>query len=244
MRFTRLLFSGLALLVVTATAVPARSNGDVAALIKRQSQEFSDASATGNAAVLARYLDDNVTFMDEDGDVGTKKDLLAGTTPTPKDASHVLHQTDWHIQLYGKVAVTAFTDESSARFHGQTLKAKFRSTEVWIEKTDGWKMISSQTIALQVDPPAITLPTGVLSEYVGTYTAGGGFDVAIAQSGDALTASVNGSKPVGLKAEVKDVFFIPGQPRLRRIFRRDAGGAIIGFVSRREGHDVAFKRVT
>jgi hypothetical protein len=94
------------------------------------------------------------------------------------------------------VAVTAFTDESSVRFHGQLLKAKFRSTEVWIEEKAGWKMISSQTIALQVDPPAVRLPRSVLAEYVGTYTAGAGYDVAIARSGDSLTSSTNGSKPV------------------------------------------------
>lgn len=33
------------------------------------------------------------------------------------------------------------------------------------------------------------------------------------------------------------MFFAPGKPRTRRIFIRDANGAITGFVDRREGID-------
>jgi hypothetical protein len=49
--------------------------------------------------------------------------------------------------------------------------------------------------------------------------------------------------PVELKAELADVLFVPGQPRSRDIFQRDAKGRIIGFVSRREERDVVFKRI-
>jgi hypothetical protein len=41
-----------------------------------------------------------------------------------------------------------------------------------------------------------------------------------------------------LKAEAPDVFFVPGQPRVRKIFLRDASGHVTGFVDRREGRDV------
>lgn len=39
------------------------------------------------------------------------------------------------------------------------------------------------------------------------------------------------------------MLFTPGQPRLRKIIQRDARGKVTGFVSRREGHDLVFKRV-
>jgi hypothetical protein len=39
------------------------------------------------------------------------------------------------------------------------------------------------------------------------------------------------------------VLFVPGQPRIRDIFRRDGNGRIIGYVGRREERDVVFKRV-
>jgi len=231
-----------ATLALTAAA-PQPSAAGVIQLICKQSQQFSDASAKGDVKTLARLLDDNVTFVNENGEIGTKADLVAGGPPPPTPGvTNELVQHDLHVQLYGSTAVTSFVDESTVHFHGQVLVSRFRSTEVWIERRDGWKMISSQTIALQNDPPAIALPSDELAEYVGTYTAGPGYDVAIARAGDDLTASVNGGAPVTWKAEVRDVFFVPGQPRLRRIFQRDSSGTIVGFVTRREGHDITLKR--
>jgi hypothetical protein len=45
-----------------------------------------------------------------------------------------------------------------------------------------------------------------------------------------------------LQVEVRDVLFVAGQPRTRKIFQRDAKGAVTGFVDRREGEDLVFKR--
>ena len=59
-----------------------------AALIERQSQEFSDASASGDAATIAKYLDDRVIFMNETGEIGDKKGIVDGTQPTPKNIQH------------------------------------------------------------------------------------------------------------------------------------------------------------
>lgn len=45
-----------------------------------------------------------------------------------------------------------------------------------------------------------------------------------------------------LRIEARDVMFVPGQPRSRKIFQRDAAGRITGFADRREGRDVAWIR--
>ena len=42
--------------------------------------------------------------------------------------------------------------------------------------------------------------------------------------------------------ESADVLFIAGQPRVRRIFRRDGAGRVTGFIDRREGEDIDWKR--
>jgi ketosteroid isomerase-like protein len=227
---------------VLCAASLARAEEDVAALIKRQSQEFSDASASGDGKRLAMYLDDNVVFMNESGEIASKQDL-ASTTPGPKGVSNHLVQTDVVVQVHGNVAVTSFTDDSTVQFHGQTTHAKYRSTEVWMKKKAGWLMISSQTTAIPADPPAIKLPGKALEEYVGTYKAGNDFVIKIARSGDELTGSANGGKPYPIKVEMPDVLFTPGQPRIRRIFQRDAHGKITAFVARRDGHDITLTRV-
>jgi ketosteroid isomerase-like protein len=233
----------LATIGILAASLPVSAAEDVGALIKRQSQEFSDASASGDAAAFNRLLDDRVIFINEGGDIATKKDILASAGPSPKGFHNSLTQTDWNLQLHGDVAVTSFTDMQTAQVYGQVLHAKYRSTEVWLKEGADWRMISSQTIALQDDPPAAALSSTALDEYVGTYRGGPDFIYKITRNGDALGGAMSNGKPFVMKAELRDVLFTPGQPRLRRIFQRDAQGHITGFVSRREGHDLVFKRV-
>lgn len=234
------------LLALLAGCMPAfAATEDVAALIKRQSQEFSDASASGDAAVLDRYLDDRVTFMIENGSVVTKQDILASAGPSPKGISNHLVQADFHVQVYGPVAVTSFTDQSTVHAYGQVSHATYRSTEVWQKEAGGWRMISSQTTAVPQDPPAATLPVKVLDEYAGIYKAGTDVTFVIARHGDELTGIVNGGKPYAIKVELRDVLFTPGQPRLRRLVQRDANGKVIGIITRRDGLDaLVLKRVS
>jgi len=220
----------------------ARAEEDVAALIKRQSQEFSDASASGDAEVLGRYLDDRVVFMNETGAIAAKADIVASASQR-KAISQQLVQRDFAVQIHGNVAATSFTDDSTVQFHGQILRASYRSTEVWLKETAGWRMISSQTIAMADDPPAVKLHGKLLGEYVGTYRADDGFVFKIARSGDDLTGSVNGGAPYPIKAELADVLFTPGQPTMRRIVQRDPQGKVTGVVVRRDGHDLVLKRV-
>lgn len=227
------------LLAVGSAAVAA---GDDVATIKRQSQEFSDASATGDARVFEKYLDDNVIFMNESGSISTKRQIVEGASPPPKGITNHLEQSDFDVKLHGNVAVTIFTDNSTVSFFGQSLKARYRSTEVWLKEKDGWKMISSQTLALPDDPPGIQIPVRELDEYVGTYSAGPGYVIKIERDGESLISTTNGGQSSPLLIEVRDVLFTPGQPRLRRVFERDAAGKIVGFNSRREGHDLHFKR--
>ena len=227
----------IVLLALLAGCLPAFAAEDVAALIKRQSQEFSDASASGDAIVLDRYLDDRVTFMIEDGSVVSKHDILASAGPALKGISNHLVQTDFNVEVYGAVAVTRFTDQSTVSMAGQVSHANYRSTEVWLKEAAGWRMISSQTIAVPQDPPGIALPVTVLDEYAGTYKAGPDLTLVISRHGNELNGALNGGKPYAMKAEVRDVLFTPGQPRLRKIVQRDADGKVIGIISRRDGHD-------
>jgi hypothetical protein len=50
-------------------------------------------------------------------------------------------------------------------------------------------------------------------------------------------------KPVIWNSEASDVFFIIGDPRIRKIFQRDALGKIVGFVERRESWDIVWTKV-
>jgi ketosteroid isomerase-like protein len=235
--YAMIMFAVLATSAVHATE-------DVATKIKRQSQEFSDASASGDTKTLARYLDDHVIFINEGGDIATKKDITTPGPAGPKGVTNQLVQTDFNIEVHGKVAVTSFTDNATVHVGDQTMTPRFRSTEVWLDEGDAWRMISSQTVALSDDPPASSLTAGELDQYAGTYQAAPDFTVTITRQGSQLLSATNGAKPTTLLAEVRDVLFTPGQPRARRVFERDSHGKVTGFSSRREGHGVEFKKVS
>jgi len=231
------------IVLAVLAATPIHAAEDIAAKIKRQSQEFSDASASGDTKTLAKYLDDRVVFINEGGEIASKKDLTASSPPGPTSITNKLVQTDFNIELHGNVAVTSFTDNATVHVGDQILKPRFRSTEVWLNEGDAWRMISSQTVALSDDPPAQPLTSSELDEYVGTFQSAPGFTVTITRQGNQLLSATNGAKPALLLAELRDVLFTPGQPRTRRIFERDSGGKVIGFSSRREGHSIDFKKM-
>lgn len=232
----------LLLAALLATSSLCHAADDDAAKLKQLSQEFSDASASGDAKALDRMLDERVVFMNEGGEIASKKDIVSSAAPPPKGSSNVLVQSDWNLELHGNVAVTSFTDNATFHVSDQVMHAKFRSTEVWLKEVDSWRMISSQTLALPEAPPSIQLPAKALDEYVGTYSAGNN-TVKIVRQGNALMSSTNNAKPAPLDVEVRDVLFTPSLPRIRRIFERDPSGKITGFVARREGHGFVFKRV-
>lgn len=146
------------------------------------------------------------------------------------------------MALIGDVAVTSFTDHATVHFFGQVMRPGFRSTEVWKRFGGGWQMVSSQTMAVLVDPPAITVPAKALDDYVGTYQADASFVIRVRREGDLLKTSTNGAPETVLLCETPDVFFTAGQPRLRRFFERDATGAVEGIRSRREGMDLVFRK--
>ena len=235
------IWKGLAAASAVAMAgTMAHAAADDAAIIQRQSQEFSDASASGDATVLGRYLDDRVIFMNETGEIATKKDIVDGAKPPPAGIVNKLEQSDFKIELHGDTAVTSFTDNLVSHVHDQIRTASFLSTEVWQKENGRWLMISSQTMTKPKEPQPIALKPAELDEYVGTYSWGG-TTVKIERKNATLTSSTNGAEPTELDLEARDVAFTPGQPRARRVFLRD-GGKVTGFLSIRESGDLVFKR--
>jgi len=229
--------------VLLACACPAMAAEDISALLERQTQAFSDAGPVGDGPAMAKMIDDDVVFFNESGDQATKKDLARPGSPPAKGVSVKMTVEDWHCVVHGNVAVASFIDDQAMVFHGQPFHAKYRSVETWMKEGSDWRMIGSETIALQDDPAAVVLPAKTLDEYVGIYAAAPDAKFTFTRKGNDLMASLNGGPETMQKAELRDVFFTPGRARLRKIFQRDAAGRVTGFVTRREGHDILFRRL-
>jgi len=226
-----------------ALAAAPASAATVSDLLKHQTQELFDAVGNGDSTVWEKYLDADLSYLDENGVLTGHKDTVAQIQPLPKGISGDIKVVNWVDHDFGDTHVTSFDCDEHEDFHGQKLHALYRSLGTWRKTPGGWKLVAMQTIAGQLDPPVVTLPPDVLAEYAGEYEVGPDLHITIALANGELTSSSNGGKPSPLRVELKDVLFTPGQPRVRKIFVRDAQGRVTGYLNRREGRDVVVRKV-
>jgi len=232
----------LLLAVLALSAVPAFA--DDRGLITAQMQEMVDAIVLGDAAVWDKYLDANVIYAEEDDSYKGKAETLQELKPLPKGLGGTIKIELLSYHEEGDVAVALFRQNETERYYGQTIYAKYLTNTTWRKRADGWKMIAGQVLAERTDPPAITLAASQLAQYVGTYQlkdSEPSFTLRLVDG--QLVGTRNGHKPAPWSAEASDVFFVAGDPRIRKIFQRDATGRVSGFVERRESWDIVWVRV-
>ena len=215
---------------------------DVPALLERQTRELFDAVSDGDAKVWEKYLDPGVRYTDENGTVSTKKQMVEGTKPLPPGVSGTIRVTDFEAAVHGDVAVTTHVEDENENYHGHALHCQYRTTDTWRKTGAGWRLIAAQVLALRTDPPAVPIPAALRAEYAGTYALAPEIDYEIRAKGDSLEGRQTGRPWEEIRAEAPDVLFVPGKPRYRKIFLRDAGGHITGFAERREAWDLLWSR--
>lgn len=230
----------LAVLLLLASRVSAEP--DVAAELERITNELLDAIAPGDAAVWNKYAHERLIFVTESNEVLTKEAFLAQLQPLPKGLVGKIDTANFQAQVHGDTAVTTYIADEWLDYHGQIIENDFRISDTWLRTAAGWRLIASQVLAVLEDPPAVTLPRETLCAYNGTYRLTPEIVTTITCTDGGLASERTGRKASVMKAEVRDVFFTPGAPRTRRIFERDARGAIAGFVDRREGLDVRWTK--
>ena len=102
---------------------------------------------------------------------------------------------------------------------------------------------ATQSLALPAPPPVAALRQEEPCPYAGRYQLTDAIETSIeCGTGGDLTAHREGRPDGRYLPELRDVFFAPGQLRVRRIFLRDPAGTVNGFVDRREGQDILWRR--
>ncbi|MHB8816222.1 MAG: nuclear transport factor 2 family protein, partial [Steroidobacteraceae bacterium] len=104
---------------------PAAQKRDVSALLLLQTRRFSEAGQRGDGKSIARYIDDDVIFLNETGEMATKADLSADGPPAPGIA-RTITTTDWNCKVHGNVAVTTFVDVVEQGKPGHRVRSSFR----------------------------------------------------------------------------------------------------------------------
>jgi Domain of unknown function (DUF4440) len=224
-------------------AAVARAEEGIPALLQKKTQALFDAVGKGDAALWRAELDDRVLFTTEDGEVLDKAKLVEQIRPLPPGVTGSIQVRDFRSIVQGTIAVTSYVSDEQEGFHGQALHCQYRSTDTWVKSGGGWKLLAGQILALRVDPPELRVEPAKLTEYCGRYTLGTDLEFEIRCLGDSLEGHEAKRPPKPLRFEARDVLFVPGAPRYRRIFQRDAQGRITGFVERREAWNLSWKRV-
>jgi ketosteroid isomerase-like protein len=230
---------------VLAAAAPAQASTDPAltAALKARTQALVDAIASGDKAVWEKTTDPSLLFVSEDNEVKTRATLLKELEPLPPGLVGSIKVVDYQLQRHGDVAVATYIADETLDYHGQTIKTKFRTTDSWHQAAGKWTMVSSMTLAVLGDPPAIALPPARLADYAGRYELTPAIHYTIRIDGTRLLGMRDGRPEAELKAEAADLFFVPGSPRSRKVFFRDAGGHVTGFADRREGNDIVWRHI-
>lgn len=225
------------------SASRALSETGVEAVLRRQTQELMDAVAPGDAGVWRRYLRDDVVYLDENGVVYDKPTLIRELTPLPPGLVGRIEVDAFKVTLHGDTAIAAGELQEHLDYHGQSLHTRFRFLDTWLRTSDGWRLAARHVGAVLEDPPAIVLSHSDLCSYAGLYELTATITTVIRCDDDGLISERGGRPSARYEPEVRDVFFESGKPRTRRIFTRDASGAVAGFVDRREGEDIRWKRI-
>jgi Domain of unknown function (DUF4440) len=149
--------------------VGAAPPGDVATVLKRQTQELMDAVAPGDREVWRRYLHENVVYLDESGVVYDKEGLLRELTPLPAGLVGRIEVDRFQMKLHGDTAIVAGELQEHLDYHGQALGTRFRFLDTWLRTPMGWRLAARHTAAVLKDPPAISLAAAELCAYAGEY---------------------------------------------------------------------------
>lgn len=231
------------LVLAAAVAIPAAAAGDVIQELRARDQALLDAIAPGNVKLWDATLAANAVYVDENGIIMNRTEFLAQLQPLPKGASGTIVISKYSATVSGDVATVVHTDDENENYHGQKLFAQYLQTETWQRQQGAWKLLQVHCYSVLREPKSITLPPAELDAYAGRYSAASDLVYTIKREGDHLVGQRDGRGATPLHAEVRDVFFVSRQLRVRKIFERDAQGKVLGFVDRREGQDLTWKKV-
>jgi hypothetical protein len=234
-----------ALLGGCASVSPARapSTVDPTPELEAITQQLADAFAPGDLTPWERYTDPAFVVVTEDNQVETRAEYLASLKPLPPGFQGTVRVTAFRASTFEGVTVSTYVLEENESVFGQIVHGHFRVTDVWRRTPAGFRLVASQSFALLRDPPRIALTEAALDAYAGTYELAPTTRARVRREADHLVAERDGRPAQPFVPELVDVFFTPGRTRTRRIFQRDASGRITGFVDRREGEDIAWRRV-
>jgi hypothetical protein len=156
----------------TSTPTPAPTPDPVMA-VQKLTVDLGTALAAGNADQLNDLLSDGYLHINDQGQLVTKPDLIAGV----KDGSvrfNSVNIQEVNIRVYGDAAVVNATFMGTNAANGSRLNVEDRATFVAAREGDNWRFVSGQTTPMHAVPQNGNSKSGASSTSGGISGAGTG----------------------------------------------------------------------
>jgi ketosteroid isomerase-like protein len=213
-------------------------NVTLTAQLRAKDQLLLNAVHSGDRAAWEKNTSSDFIYVEEGG-IQNRADFLKGLEP---DSQEPLKIRQYELHLSGDTALVVHHDEIPVTDVRAKSNGEYLMTETWQRMGGEWKLRIVHIDAVRTDPPAISLTHTQIDELVGTYHAET-LTYTIRRDGDRILAKRSGRSEVELKAETRDVLFLPGDTRARRVFQRDAEGRVTSFARRDENTDTIWTRM-
>lgn len=222
-----------------ASAFASNTEDDVTSLLRGYDEALLEAVHRGDHATWDKLTTSDFSYI-EAGEIMSKAQLLHAVE---EDGKKPLAIRQYNVRRIGDTAIVIHEDQvQPGPMHTNRVGGRFLMTETWQRIDKDWKLRLVHIEPIRSNPPAVVLPSSQLDELAGTYRAGPD-SLVIERVGDHLVGTRPNSAVIELRAETRDVFFTPGDTRMRRIFQRDpATGVVTGFIRRGENSDTLFSR--
>ncbi len=231
---------GLVLLFVGAGQRPrgGETDAELATLLRAKDQALLTAVHRGGRAVWERLTTPDFLYVEE-GSVTGREEFLKELEP---DFSEPLQIREYRVHRSGDTAIVVHRDDVPLTAEDLRRGGQYLMTEAWQRIGGEWRLRVVHIDAVRTDPPEVALTAAQADEMVGAYRHGEE-TYRIRRDGRRLVGVREGQAETELKAETRDVLFVAGNTRTRRVFQRDTAGKVTGFVRRDENTDVLWRRV-
>jgi len=208
----------------------------------QHTQELVDAVAPGNREPWQKYFADDVMFFDERGRNMNKQALIADITPMPTGYSGNIRVIKPQSHIEGNVAILSYDMDETEIIYGQTMKARYHSTDTWMFRQGKWQITAVQVLRYYEDPAPGKPNTARFADYLGTYELAPGITMVVTVEGEKLFNQRNGRAKEELIPEASDIFFRKGVEG-RRLFHYNDAGKVDALIDRRSNEDVVWKKM-
>ena len=137
----------LILLPATAFAQEPAAPDSVRHSLIQLEERWDDAIVRKDRALLERILAPGFVFIDADGSITRRNELLDGIMAAELEIDPFVTR-DVEVRLYDRTAVLTGWFEQTGRYRGQAFRQRARYTDVYVLGPTGWMAVSAHASTL------------------------------------------------------------------------------------------------